>query len=51
MIYTIIKYRKNLKSISKKFTTNLMLVVTEVNGCQIFSYFHMKQEIDSKLFS
>lgn len=45
--YSILKYRKCLKLISKEFQTNLMLSVTEVNGCQICSYYHTKNAIDS----
>ena len=41
------KYRKFMKLISKEFQTNIMLSVTEVNGCQACSYFHTKHAIDS----
>lgn len=44
--YSAIKYRKNMKLISKEFQTNIMLAVTEVNGCQICSYYHTKNAID-----
>lgn len=45
--YSILKYHKELKGISKGFQTNIMLAVTEVNGCQLCSYFHTKNAIDS----
>ena len=45
--YSLAKYRKYMKLISKDFQTNLMLAVTEVNGCQLCSYFHTKNAIDS----
>lgn len=45
--YAIVKYKKYMKTISREFTTNLMLAVTEVNGCQLCSYFHTKHAIDS----
>lgn len=45
--YSMVKYRKNLKRISKDFNTNIMLAVTEVNGCQLCNYFHTKHAIDS----
>ena len=45
--YSIVKYRENFRSINKEFQTNLMLAVTEVNGCQVCNYFHTKHAIDS----
>ena len=45
--YSMVKYRKYMKLISKEFETNLMLSVTEVNGCQLCNYFHTKNAIDS----
>lgn len=45
--YSILKYRKFMKLLSKEFQTNIMLSVTEVNGCQACSYFHTKHAIDS----
>lgn len=45
--YSLIKHRKGLKKIDKKFRTNIMLAVTEVNGCKACSYFHTKHAIDS----
>jgi AhpD family alkylhydroperoxidase len=46
-IYSILKYRKQFKSLDKEFVTNIMLAVTEVNGCQLCNYYHTKQAIDS----
>lgn len=45
--YSMVKYKKYMKLISKEFQTNLMLSVTEVNGCQLCSYYHTKHAIDS----
>ena len=45
-MYSVVKYRKNIKLVSKEFQTNIMLAVTEVNGCQICNYFHTKNAID-----
>ncbi len=45
--YSIIKFNKNIKMISKEFNTNIMLAVTEVNGCAMCNYYHTKQAIDS----
>lgn len=45
--YSLVKYHKYMKLISKVFETNLMLAVTEVNGCQICNYYHTKNAIDS----
>lgn len=45
--YSMLKYRKYMKFINKEFETNIMLSVTEVNGCPICNYYHTKQAIDS----
>ncbi len=45
--YSMVKYKKYMKLISKEFQTNLMLAVTEVNGCQLCNYYHTKNAIDS----
>lgn len=45
--YSMVKYKKFMKLLSKEFQTNIMLSVTEVNGCQACSYFHTKHAIDS----
>ncbi|BCR35230.1 carboxymuconolactone decarboxylase family protein [Mariniplasma anaerobium] len=45
--YSMVKYRKFMKLLTKEFQTNIMLSVTEVNGCQACSYFHTKHAIDS----
>jgi len=42
MAYMSVKYKKELKLISKKFRSNIMLAVTYVNGCRICSYVHTK---------
>lgn len=43
--YTILKDKKYTKLISKEFSTNIMLAVTEVNGCQVCNYHHTKTAI------
>ncbi len=35
-----VKHKKQLKLISKKFRSDIMLAVTWVNGCRVCSYFH-----------
>lgn len=45
--HSIVKFRRYLALIDKPFETNIMLAVTEVNGCQICSYYHTKKAIDS----
>jgi len=40
--YSIVKHRKQLKLINKKFSSAIMLAVTEVNGCIYCSYYHTK---------
>lgn len=47
MTYSIVKHKKRINLISKEFNTNIMLAVTEVNGCQACNYFHTKHAIDS----
>lgn len=47
MAYSIAKYRKELKLIDQDFKTNIMLAVTEVNGCRACNYYHTKHAIDS----
>lgn len=46
-VYSILKYRKDFKKLNKDFVTNIMLAVTEVNGCQLCNYYHTKHAIDS----
>lgn len=46
-IYSAVKYRKERKLISKSFEHHIMLAVTEVNGCQVCTYTHTKQAIES----
>lgn len=45
--YSILKYGKYKRMINKEFETNIMLAVTEVNGCQACNYFHTKHAIES----
>lgn len=40
MAYMAVKYKKQLKLISKKFRSDIMLAVTWVNGCRVCSYYH-----------
>lgn len=47
LTYSVLKNRKYMNMIDSDFKTNIMLAVTEVNGCQACSYFHTKQAIDS----
>ncbi len=43
--YMMAKYGKFLKKISKKFRSNIMLAVTNVNGCRYCSYYHTQELI------
>ena len=45
--YSIVKHKKNTKLVSKNFRSNIMLAVTEVNGCVYCSYFHSKIALES----
>ncbi len=45
--YSILKYRKERKLISKSYEHHIMLAVTEVNGCKVCSYAHTKQALES----
>lgn len=45
--YSMVKHKKDLKLISKNFRSNIMLAVTEVNGCIYCSYYHVKIAIES----
>lgn len=45
--YSIVKHRKDLKLISKSFKSNIMLSVTEVNGCFYCSYYHTKMAYET----
>ena len=45
--YSMVKHKKNLKLISKNFRSNIMLAVTEVNGCIYCSYYHVKIALES----
>ena len=43
MAYMSVKFTKELKLISKKFRSDIMLAVTYVNGCRICSYVHTRE--------
>jgi len=45
--YSLLKYKKERKQLSKSFEHHLMLAVTEVNGCQVCTYAHAKQALES----
>ncbi|RLA81116.1 MAG: carboxymuconolactone decarboxylase family protein [Epsilonproteobacteria bacterium] len=45
--YSIVKHNKNIKLINKNFRSNIMLAVTEVNGCIYCSYYHVKIALNS----
>ena len=45
--YSIVKHKKDTKLISKNFRSNIMLAVTEVNGCIYCSYYHTKIALES----
>ncbi len=45
--YSIVKHKKDLKLINKNFKSNIMLAVTEVNGCIYCSYYHTKIALES----
>jgi len=45
--YSMVKHKKDLKLISENFRSNIMLAVTEVNGCIYCSYYHVKIALDS----
>merc|ERR1711879_58430 len=48
-VFSMLHLGKQRKLISKDFETNLMLAVTQVNGCQVCNYFHTKHAIDSSM--
>jgi AhpD family alkylhydroperoxidase len=45
--YSAMKYKTERKLISKSFEHHIMLAVTEVNGCQVCTYAHTKQALES----
>lgn len=47
MTFMIAKYRKELKLINKKFSSSIMMAVTNVNGCAMCSYYHTKELINA----
>lgn len=46
-LHSLLKYSKERKQISKSFEHHIMLAVTEVNGCQVCTYAHTKQALES----
>ncbi len=40
MAFMLVKYKRQIKLISKKFRSDIMLAVTYVNGCRVCSYYH-----------
>lgn len=46
-VYTMSKFKKELKLVEKNFESHIMLAVSEVNGCRICSYLHTKQALES----
>jgi len=45
--FSIIRKARKEKLVSKAFQKRIMLVVTEVNGCQLCSYWHTKEALKS----
>lgn len=45
--YSMVKHKKDIKLVSKNFRSNIMLAVTEVNGCIYCSYYHTKIALES----
>ncbi len=45
--YSMVKHRNDLKLIDKNFRSNIMLAVTEVNGCIYCSYYHVKIALET----
>ncbi len=45
--YSMVKHKKDLKLISNNFRSNIMLAVTEVNGCIYCSFYHTKIALES----
>ncbi|HAK47368.1 MAG TPA: alkylhydroperoxidase [Spirochaeta sp.] len=46
-LYAALKYREELKLISKNFESHIMLAVSEVNGCRICTYVHTKHALET----
>ena len=45
--FSVIKNARKKNLLSKEFQKRIMLVVTEVNGCQLCSYWHTKEALKS----
>ena len=45
--FSIIRKARKKNLVSKEFQKRIMLVVTEVNGCQLCSYWHTKEALKS----
>ncbi len=45
--YSMVKHKSDLKLINKNFRSNIMLAVTEVNGCIYCSYYHVKIALET----
>jgi len=45
--YSMVKHKSDLKLISNNFRSNIMLAVTEVNGCIYCSFYHVKIALES----
>ena len=45
--FSVIKKARKKNLLSKEFQKRIMLVVTEVNGCQMCSYWHAKEALRS----
>lgn len=41
--YVMAKFSKELKNMDKKFRSNIMMAVTNVNGCRACSYYHTSE--------
>lgn len=46
-VYSMVKFKSELKLINKNFESHIMLAVSEVNGCRICSYYHTKGALKS----
>ena len=45
--FSIIRKARKKKLVSRAFQKRIMLVVTEVNGCQLCSYWHTREALKS----
>lgn len=46
-VYSMVKFKSELRLINKNFESHIMLAVSEVNGCRICSYYHTKGALKS----